>query len=150
MGYWNAMPRPGSWKGFEQFGRFEASETLDDVLELPEGEVLISSVGLSAPDRVAVELVGPDGTVALRRERSNLSPDHESLMRIVSGMVATPGLHRLRVRGLTERVRHRGWPVGPGAPEPWLILVGRAVTASEMVSRSIPGLGLLRRRARGD
>jgi hypothetical protein len=68
------MSRPGSWKEFERFGRFEATETLDEELDLPEGEVLISVVGLGTPERVQVELAGPDGPVALERATSTLQP----------------------------------------------------------------------------
>ena len=130
------MSRPGSWKEIEQFGRYEATGTLDAELELPEGAVLISSVALYATEKVEVELLGPDGPVALTRERSSGDPDHANLTRLVSGTVTTPGLHRLRVSGIP----------GPGQE---LIMVGREVRVGDMLRRSIPGLGMLRRRRGG-
>jgi ketosteroid isomerase-like protein len=104
----------------EQFGRFESDHDFDIELELPEGEVQVFLLNYPVPEKLTVELTGPNGPVAMTPNPNTGSGGTDPtsggsgglpVARVAYTEVKVPGPHQMRVTGF-ESENHRFLMVG--------------------------------------
>jgi hypothetical protein len=126
----------GTWEEQEKFGRLRGTGEVSGELELPEGEIAISSEGDPQVGELEVELRGPDDSaVELERDlhgRDQKTRGGQNLYRLARARTAMAGTHRLRVRS-------------PRSDESLVIAVGEEAGIGDAAEEVLPGLKLLNR-----
>ena len=114
---------PGTWRNLEQFGRFDGTGEVRADLDLPTGEIVVSTEELRDVDGLEVELTGPSGQ-SLEIKRLKRDPDNSAgahnLYRMATAEVPEAGVHQLRV-------------AAPDPQQPLWILVGREAGTKDIL-----------------